>query len=136
MKKITTALLIVLFTVPASRPEEGGGEIPNKISSLQTELLSLKRESPDIPAAEINKASEWIKDAKRKFESGNAELASILVEKISSQIQFLRATALESKSRDEIDKLNETLDKIRNQIEEIKIVNAELTQEISLFEQK
>jgi hypothetical protein len=136
MRNLTFILFILLFTAAPSQSEEDTERALREINSLEVELVSIKRESADIPEEELDKASKWTQDAKRQFNSGNADQGRITLEKASFQIEFLRTLIEESKSKKEIDELNEILGGIRNQIEEIKKVNAEVSQEINRLEQK
>lgn len=133
MRAILFAVLLLMFVVSPSPSDE---DVPGKIRALETELSRIQGESADIPAEEINKASHWIEDAKSSFSSGDSERSNLILQKASYQIEFLNALAKEFKSKKEIDEMKEFLQKIRNQIEEIKATDAQIIEEINKLEQK
>jgi hypothetical protein len=133
MRAILFAFLLVMPVVSSSLSDD---DVPGKIGALETELSRIQGESRDIPAEEINKASQWIENAKSSFSSGSSERASLILQEASYQIEFLNALAKELKSKKEVDEMKEFLQKIRNQTEEIKTTDAQVIEEINKLEQK
>lgn len=133
MRAILFAFLLLMLVVSPSLSDE---DVPAKIRALETELSRIRGESTDIPAEEIDKASHWIEDAKSSLSSGDSERTNIILKKASYQIEFLNALAKEFKSKREIDEMKESLQKIRNQTEEIKATDVQVIEEINKLEQK
>lgn len=84
------------IAVPSSLSDE---DIRGKIRALETELSRIQRESTNIPTEEINKASQWIDDAKLSFSSGNSERVNLILQKAYYQIEFLNAIDKELKRK-------------------------------------
>jgi chromosome segregation ATPase len=133
MRAILFAFLLLMLVISPSLSDE---DVPAKIRALETELSHIRGESTDIPAEEINKASHWIEDAKGSLSSGDSERTNIILQKASYQIELLNALAKEIKSKREIDEMKESLQKIRNQTEEIKATDVQVIEEINKLEQK
>lgn len=133
MRAILFVFLLFMLAVSSSLSDE---DVPGKIRVLETELSLIRGESADIPAEEINKASNWIEDAKSSFSSGGSELANLILQKASYQIEFLNALAKEFKSKKEINEMKGFLQKIRDQTEEIKTTDAQVIEEINKLERK
>lgn len=132
---IICTLLPLIFIFP-SPPSEGSEKIMSKTDALEAELNSLKRDSVGIPSEEFDKASGWIQDVRQHLGSGNEDQARITLQRASFQIELLKALAEEGRIKEEKEKLNRLLRKIRNQTEEIKGVNSEVLQEINTLEQE
>lgn len=108
-----------------------------RLEELENKLTSIKNDSSDIPAEELDKASEWIEAARWSLsQDGLGPMTSLVIEKASCQIDYLSALLEESKSREKADQIQELIHKIRIQTEEIKITNIKVKEEIGNLGQK
>ena len=133
---IVTAILFLLFSFSYSLSKGGDEETLSKIKSLEMELSSIQSKSTEIPTEEVNKASEWIEEAKKSFNSGRPGVTHIIMKKTSYQVEYLNALIEESRVKEEVEEKKGFLQKIRSQTEELNAINEEVENEINGFEDK
>ncbi|HLE25402.1 MAG TPA: hypothetical protein VI935_07090 [Thermodesulfobacteriota bacterium] len=126
----------MLFSFSYSQSKGNDEETLSKIKALEIKLSGIQSKSTVIPTEEVNKASEWIEEAKKSFNSGRPGVTQIIMEKASYQVEYLNALIEESRVKREVEEKKEFLQKIRSQTEELKAINKEVENEIKGFEDK
>ncbi len=130
------AILFFLFSFSYSLPKDEDEEILSNIKTLETRLSSIEVGSAGIPTEELNKASQWIREAKISPDFYSTGFTRILVEKAFYQIEFLNNLIDESMIKKEVDEKKELLQKMKNQAEELKTINTQVVEEINRLEPK
>lgn len=134
MRTIIVTVLFLLLSFSYSLSKEDDEETLSKIKALEIELSSFESKSTEIPTEEVNKASKWIEEAKKSFNSGRPGFTQIILKKASYQVDYLNALIEESRVKKGVEEKKEFLKKIRSQTEELKAINAEVEAEINEFE--
>ncbi len=136
MRTIILTILFLFFSFSYSLSKEDDEEILGKIKALEIEFSSIESKSTEILAEEVNKASEWIEEAKKSITSGRSGFTKIILKKASYQVEYLNVLIEESRVKKEVEEKKELLQKIRSQTEELKAINVEVEEEINEFEHK
>lgn len=135
--KNTGFIILLLVFIGSTRVNAGVQNIPNQLELLENKLLSIRNESADIPIEELDKASQWIEDAKKSLnEERRDSTESLILKKVSYQIEYLNTLIGEWRSKKKADEMEEFIKKIRIQTEEIKGTNAKVIKEIGKLEQE
>ena len=133
---IVTTILFLLFSFSYSLSKGDDEETLSKIKALEIKLSGIQSKSTEIPTEEVNKASEWIEEAKKSFNSGRPGVTQIITKKASYQVEYLNALIEESRVKEEVEEKKGFLQKIRSQTEELNAINEEVENEINEFEDK
>jgi hypothetical protein len=135
MRNAIFVLLLLIFIISSSAGNGGNENTLSQIKELESKFLRIKEAPADIPAEEINKASKWVEDAKKSLGQEGKD-PSLILKKVSYQIELLNALIEESRTKKRVNEMKELLQSIRSQTEQIKVINEEVVQEINRLEQK
>ncbi len=135
--KNTGFIILLLVFIGSTRVNAGDQNIPNQLELLENKLLSIRNESADISIEELDKASQWIEDAKKSLnEKRRDSTESLILKRVSYQIEYLNTLIEEWRSKKKAGEMEEFIQKIRIQTEEIKGTNAKVIKEIGKLEQE
>ena len=134
---IFPVLFLMVLAFSSLAQEDDYDSALARLEELENRLINIKNDTADIPAEELDRASEWIEMARGALsQDGLDPMSSLMMEKASYQVDYLNALLEESKSKKKVGEIEELIQKIRSQTEEIKTTNLKVKEEIDNLGQK
>lgn len=128
------AILLALGFLIDGAPLYGQGKEPAPtLGQLKGEFERVKKVlPPNFPMEDIERMEAWIQG----YSPGSRAEEKIFLEKLSAQIEYIKALAKKVESENEINRIKGEMERVKKEIAELEETNLKVIQEIKKIEQQ
>lgn len=128
------AILLALGFLAGEAPLYSQGKEPtHTFGRLRSEFEYVKTVlPPNFPKEEVDRMEAWMQEYNPKSRAEEA----ILLEKLSAQIEYIKALTKKVESENEIKRVNGEIERVKKEITELEETNLKVMQEIKKIEQR